>query len=65
MGLIDPNKGEIKLNNKIELSNIKFDWHKKIGFVPQNIFLEDDTIKNNIAYGEYEEEINIVIFQKV
>ena len=58
MGLIDPNKGEIKLNNKIELSNIKFDWHKKIGFVPQNIFLEDDTIKNNIAYGEYEEEIN-------
>lgn len=58
MGLIDPNKGEIKLNNKIELSNIKFDWHKKIGFVPQNIYLEDDTIKNNIAYGEYEEEIN-------
>ena len=37
---------------------LKFDWHKKIGFVPQNIFLEDDTIKNNIAYGEYEEEIN-------
>ena len=58
MGLLDVKSGEIKLNNKFDLSEIKFDWHKKIGFVPQNIFLEDDTIKNNIAYGEFDEEIN-------
>jgi len=58
MGLLDVKKGEIKLNNKFDLSKIKFDWQKKIGFVPQNIFLEDDTIKNNIAYGEFDEEIN-------
>lgn len=58
MGLLDVKRGEIKLNSKFDLSEIKFDWHKKIGFVPQNIFLEDDTIKNNIAYGEFDEEIN-------
>ena len=58
MGLLDVKRGEIKLNNKFDLSEIKFDWHKKIGFVPQNIFLEDDTIKNNIAYGEFDEGIN-------
>ena len=58
MGLLDVSEGEIKLNNNIDLSKIKFDWHKKIGFVPQNIYLEDDSIKNNIAYGEYDEEIN-------
>ena len=58
MGLLDVKSGEIKLNNKFDLSEVKFDWHKKIGFVPQNIFLEDDTIKNNIAYGEFDEEIN-------
>ncbi len=58
MGLLDVSEGEIKLNNNIDLSKIKLNWHKKIGFVPQNIYLEDDSIKNNIAYGEYDEEIN-------
>ena len=31
---------------------------KKIGYVPQNIYLSDDTIKNNIAYGYETENIN-------
>ena len=30
-----------------------------IGYVPQSIFLHDDSIKNNIAVGEYEDEINL------
>ena len=50
--------GELILNNKINLKNRENDWHKLIGYVPQRVFLQDDSIKNNIAFGEHEHEIN-------
>lgn len=50
--------GELILNNKINLKNRENDWHKLIGYVPQRVFLQDDSIKNNIAFGEHEYEIN-------
>ena len=50
--------GEVILNNKINLKNRENDWHKLIGYVPQRVFLQDDSIKNNIAFGEHEHEIN-------
>ena len=56
MGLLDVSEGEIKLNN-IDLSKIKLNWHKKLGLY-HKISIWDDSIKNNIAYGEYDEEIN-------
>jgi ABC-type multidrug transport system fused ATPase/permease subunit len=50
LGLLKPTSGNIKLNNKIILddNNISF-WQDKIGFIPQDIYLMDDTIKNNIT----------------
>ena len=33
-------------------------WQSKIGYVPQNIFLTDDTLKNNIAFGLNENDID-------
>ena len=48
-GLIRITKGSILVNN-INLNDINTDWQKKIGYVPQNIFLLDDTIKKNIAF---------------
>ena len=35
-----------------------FEWRKKIGFVPQNINLLDDSIKKNIAFGLNDQEIS-------
>lgn len=44
-------QGEILIDNvKLELKNLN-SWQKKLGYVPQNIFLTDDTIKNNIAFA--------------
>ena len=34
------------------------DWQKKIGYVPQSIYLTDDTIRKNIAFGLLEEDID-------
>lgn len=33
-------------------------WHRDIGYIPQTIYLSDDTIRNNVAFGVYEDEIN-------
>ena len=37
-------------NTKLNDKNIS-SWQKKIGYVPQEIYIIDDTIKNNIAFG--------------
>ena len=52
MGLIDPSNGKIDIDN-FNLQKIKKSWQSMIGYVPQNIYLMDDTIqKNLILYNE-------------
>ena len=57
LGLIKPMSGDIKVDNLSVLNN-RPNWNKMIGYVPQNIFLLDDTIKNNIVLGTEEAKIN-------
>lgn len=58
LGLLPINKGEIFFDKiKLEKQNLNL-WQKKLGYVPQNIFLTDDTIKNNIAFAVPEEKID-------
>ena len=47
MGLIKPDHGEVLINNEINLKHSV----NEIGFVPQTVFLFDDTIYNNILIG--------------
>jgi ABC-type multidrug transport system fused ATPase/permease subunit len=42
----------------ININRLKNNWLKKIGYVPQKIFLTDDTIKNNIAFGLNNKDID-------
>ncbi len=58
MQLLEPESGKIFLNDNLNFKEHKNWWHKSIGYVPQNIFLNDDSIKNNIALGEEESEID-------
>lgn len=50
MGLLLPNQGQIITNGNNIFSN-PVKWRSQIGYVPQNIYLTDDTIINNIAFG--------------
>lgn len=52
LGLLKNQRGSVLVDdiNIHELELIK-SWQKKIGYVPQSIFLNDDTIRNNIAFG--------------
>ena len=49
IGLLEPTEGSILSDGKdIKLNRIE--WFKKIGYVPQNIYLNDESIKKNIAF---------------
>ena len=44
-------------------SNLR-EWQNKIGYVSQNVFILDDTLKNNIVFGKNDDEINFELLEK-
>ena len=57
-GLLKPTKGTITVDG-IEIDEFIKSWQQTIGYVGQEIFLIDDTIKANIAFGMSDQEINM------
>ena len=51
LGLLEPQKGTLEVDKTIITSNNLRSWQSSIGYVPQNIYLSDDTIAANIAFG--------------
>ncbi len=51
LGLLEPQKGILEVDGKIINEQNRKSWQKSIGYVPQYIFLADDTISSNIALG--------------
>ena len=58
LGLLEPQKGILKIDEQIITKKNSRAWQRSIGYVPQHIYLSDDTIASNIAFGENFEEIN-------
>jgi len=58
LGLLIPQEGKIIVDDlEIAAQNIAT-WQRKIGYVPQEIYLSDDTIRKNIAFGVSENDID-------
>ncbi|MBD2445794.1 ABC transporter ATP-binding protein [Nostoc sp. FACHB-152] len=57
LGLFIPQTGDIKVDGISIYSNIRA-WQNMIGYVPQSIFLTDDTLEKNIAFGVPEDLID-------
>lgn len=57
LGLLECENGKVLIDG-VDIKDNMSGWHKKLGYIPQNIYLTDDTIKNNIAYGVSSEDIN-------
>lgn len=57
LGLLYPTKGQVLTDGQNIDINLH-DWHKKLGYIPQAIFLSDDSIRKNVAYGIPDEEID-------
>lgn len=57
LGLFQPEKGSVLVDNKL-INEQKKVWQQKIGYIPQFIFLSDDTIRGNVAFGIQESLID-------
>ena len=57
LGLLKPTNGSIKIDDRNIFEDLK-KWRKLIGYVPQDVYLSDDTIKNNICFTNSNELIN-------
>jgi len=59
LGLLKPTNGQIMVDGiNINIDNNYLAWQKHIGYIPQDIFIIDDTIKSNIAFGLEDHDIN-------
>ena len=57
LGLLNPTQGEIWVGGRSIHEDLTR-WQSEIGYVPQDIYLIDDKIKNNIAFGVQEDLID-------
>jgi ATP-binding cassette, subfamily B, bacterial PglK len=54
-GLLKPDSGKIYIDDE-EIEKVYESWKNLIGYVHQDTFMLNDTIKNNIAFGQYDEK---------
>lgn len=57
LGLLQPVEGNVIVDGIDIYSNLSC-WHKQIGYIPQTIYLADDTIRANVAFGVRANEID-------
>lgn len=57
LGLLTPESGDIKVDG-ISIEGTQRYWQNLIGYIPQSIFLIDDTIERNIAFGVLDNQID-------
>ena len=59
IGLLDPTEGQLFIDDILISSQNKFAWQKNVSLIPQNVFMDDSTIAENIAIGIDPKEINL------
>jgi len=64
LGLMQPQRGELKVDGICIGSNNLREWQNNIGYVPQHIYLTDDTLTKNIALGVPDNEIDMRAVEK-
>ncbi|MBQ7840606.1 MAG: ABC transporter ATP-binding protein [Lachnospiraceae bacterium] len=57
LGLLVPQSGKVTVDG-VDITINMPGWYQKVGYVPQMIFMLDDTIRNNVAYGVDEKDIS-------
>lgn len=64
LGLLTPQEGELRVDGEIITPAKVRAWQRSIGYVPQQIFLMDDTIAGNIAFGLSETERDVAEIER-
>jgi ABC-type bacteriocin/lantibiotic exporters, contain an N-terminal double-glycine peptidase domain len=64
LGVISPDSGEILVHGKPVISHNVEAWQKSVGYVPQDIYLTDNAIAENIAFGLHKNKIDMAKVRK-
>ena len=59
LGLLEPQKGEVRVDGVCVTRENRHQWQQTIGYVPQHIFLADETVAANIALGAPPDKIDM------
>ena len=57
LGLLDPSRGRVLIDG-VDIASNRQGWQRNLGYVPQAIFLVDDTLRRNIALGMPEQDVD-------
>ena len=63
LGLLPPSSGELLVDG-VNMHEHNIEWQSTIGYVAQAIYLTDDTIRRNVAFGIAEDEIDDVALER-
>jgi ABC-type multidrug transport system fused ATPase/permease subunit len=63
LGLLPPGAGKVMVDGQDIQGNLRA-WQDQIGYVPQTIYLTDDTLRRNVAFGLPDEQINEVAVKR-
>jgi len=63
LGLQKPTVGRVLVDD-VDIQNNLLGWHSNISYVPQNVFLIDDKLTKNIAFGENAQQINAKVLKE-
>ncbi len=63
LGILEPQQGSVTIDG-VDIRKCLSSWHDNIGYIPQVIYLMDDTIRANIAFGVPESEIDDAAVEK-
>ena len=63
LGLLAPNTGEVRVDGNDIREHLR-NWQDQIGYVPQSIFLTDDTLRRNVAFGLPDKQIDDAAVQR-
>ena len=51
LGILEPTEGKVLVDG-VDIAEHQIQWRKNLGYIPQSIYLMDDTIRNNILFGK-------------
>ncbi|NDA80825.1 MAG: ABC transporter ATP-binding protein [Actinobacteria bacterium] len=63
LGLLVPSSGAVEVDGRSISTNVS-GWQQCVGYVPQTIYLVDDSVRNNVAFGVPEREIDDLAVQR-
>jgi ABC-type multidrug transport system fused ATPase/permease subunit len=64
LGLLSPTSGRMLVDGQVvDRGNVR-SWQKGVGYVPQNIFLLDDSVAMNVAFGLYPDEVDTAAVER-